>query len=210
MSKISVTSLIYSNPSSSDTLENMNWMLRSIFLIFTILAGRPEPVFAQKNNSGSEISPDYAIEIMPFVAKNLPYDSWGTPGTLSVLGIRGAIRIGNPTGALEGSIFYHHAGPDTAYSVEAAYRHEMYTEGFINGYIVIGMHFTQISFEADLDGAGNCVIAGCQTDSGPHYGVTYGGGIMLPVGEYPIKLGLRFYQNPQKMLLLEAGYGIRL
>ncbi len=184
-------------------------MLRSIVIVASVIgAAYPLNSYSQKGNA-SEVSADYAIEIMPFIARNLPYDIWGTPGTLSVLGFRGAVRIANPTGALEGSIFYHHADPDNAYTIEAAYRHEMYSSGFINGYIVIGFHYTQINFEEDRNSDGTCVLPGCLTDSGPHYGITYGGGIMLPVGEYPIKLGLRFYQNPQKWLLLEMGYGIR-
>lgn len=187
-------------------------MLRSRFfsiLLFAAAAGHTQIIHAQQGGGDGQISADYLIEIMPFVAKNLPYDLWGTPGTLSVLGIRGAIRIGNPSGALEGSAFYHHASPDVAYSLEAAYRHEVYSSGFINGYFAIGMHVSLFQLEEDRDVNGNCVVAGCRTDSGTHYGVTYGGGVMLPVGEYPIKLGLRFYQNPQRFLLLEAGYGIR-
>ena len=183
-------------------------MLRSTFLLLGTFCLTLSSAQAQKGGK-SEISADYAIEIMPFAAQNLPYDLWGTPGTLSVIGIRGAIRIGNPTGALEGSAFYHHASPDEAYSIEAAYRHEVYSNGFINGYFAIGIHYSRFQLEADRNTDGSCVLPGCQTDTGFHYGVTYGGGIMLPVGEYPIKLGLRFYQNPQKWLLLEAGYGIR-
>jgi hypothetical protein len=159
-------------------------------------------------NSGSLISANYAFEIAPLIGKNLPYDLWGTPGTLNVLGIRGAVRLPNPSGAIESSFLYHHAGPDKAYTFDLSFRHEIYT-GFINGYFNLGAHYSRYSLEADRDGNGNCVIPGCLTDSGNHTGLTYGGGILLPIGEWPIRLGVRFYQNPQSCLLLEASYGIR-
>lgn len=166
------------------------------------------PTAARAASSGA-ISSAYAVEIAPFIGKNLPYDLWGADdGLLSVFGIRGSYRLPNPSGALEVSAFMHHKLPDKAYTLEASYRHEVYS-GFLNGYFNIGFHASRFMLEPDLDADGECKLSGCVTDSGNHSGLSYGGGIMLPVGEYPIKLGVRFYQRPQSWLLLEAGYGIR-
>jgi hypothetical protein len=166
----------------------------------------PLAAFAQDTAGPSS---DYAIEFAPFVGKNLPYDLWGVDeGTLSVFGIRVSLRLPNPSGALEVSTFMHHKMPDKAYTGEVSYRHESYS-GFLKGYFNIGLHFSYFSLEPDRNASGDCIIPGCATDSGSHSGLSYGGGILLPVGVYPIKLGVRFYQNPQSWLLLEAGYGVR-
>jgi len=160
-------------------------------------------------SSGGAVSSAYAVEIAPFIGKNLPYDLWGADdGLLSVFGIRGGYRLPNPSGVLEVSAFMHHKMPDKAYSLEVSYRHEVYS-GFLNGYFNIGVHASRFMLEADREADGSCKLTGCVTDSGNHSGLSYGGGIMLPVGEYPIRLGVRFYQRPQSWLLLEAGYGIR-
>jgi hypothetical protein len=186
----------------------MKAMLRPMTLIFS-LSLLASPLHAQKRGGGGEeLSADYAIEIAPMIAMNLPYDLWGTPGTLNTLGARGSIRMANENGALEGAALYHHAGEDNAYTIEAAYRFETYT-GFLNGFFSIGLHYSVFNLEPDRNASGECVLDGCLTDSGQHYGLTYGGGIMLPTGQYPVKLGIRFYQNPQQWLLLEAAYGIR-
>jgi len=161
-----------------------------------------------QQSSKSELSGNYTFEIAPLVGKNLPYDLWGTPGTMSVIGVRGAFRLPNPHAAVESSIFYHHAGPDNAYTIDVSFRYELYSD-FLNGYFNIGAHYSRYNLEPDLEADGSCVLTGCVTDSGNHSGLTYGGGVMLPLGEWPLRLGIRFYQNPQSWLLLEASYGIR-
>jgi hypothetical protein len=176
------------------------------FLALSLLT----PAFALAQRSGGgELNADYAVEIMPVVGKNLPYDLWGADdGLLSVFGLRSSLRLPNPTGSIEVSALAHHKIPDKAYSGEIAYRHEVYSN-FLNGFFNIGFHYSYFDLEADLESDGSCRLPGCVTDSGSHSGLSYGGGIMLPVGVYPIKLGVRFYQNPQSWLLLEAGYGFR-
>jgi hypothetical protein len=173
------------------------------------LAALPGLALAQ-NSSGGSISPAYSFEVDPFLGKNLPYDLWGADdGMLSVFGVRFGYRLPNPTGAVEASGFVHHKSPDKAFTGEVAYRHEVYSS-FLNGYFTIGLHYSYFKLEPDYDASGNCPQRyGCRTDSGSHTGLSYGGGLMLPVGVYPIKLGVRFYQKPQSWLLLEAGYGIR-
>ena len=169
----------------------------------------PGLAMGQDSGGGGSLSPAYTIEAMPFVGKNLPYDLWGAnDGLLNVFGLRASLRLPNPSGALEVSGFMHHKIPDKAYTGEVAYRHEVYS-GFLNGYFNIGIHYSYFSLEADREADGSCTLPGCQTDSGSHTGFSYGGGVMLPVGTYPIKLGVRFYQNPQSWLLLEVGYGVR-
>lgn len=154
------------------------------------------------------VDASYSMEISPIIGINLPYDLWGAD-TLNVLGLRGAYRLPSPTGAFESGILYHHNGADKAYTFDLAYRHELYT-GFINGFFVVGAHFSRYSLTIDRDSAGNCVPVNCQTDSGNHTGVTYGGGLLVPIGETdPLRLGVRFYNNPQTWLLLEAGWGFR-
>ncbi|MEO5668469.1 MAG: hypothetical protein ABIR96_10450 [Bdellovibrionota bacterium] len=165
---------------------------------------------AASQGGGGELNAAYSLEFMPFIGKNLPYDLWGAnDGLLSVFGLRSSYRLPNPTGSLEVSVFIHHKMPDKAYTAEVAYRHEVYSS-FLNGYFDIGVHFSYFDLKPDYKADGStCVLPGCVTDSGSHSGLSYGGGVMLPVGVYPIKLGVRFYQNPQSWLLLEAGYGLR-
>lgn len=185
-----------------------NLMLGAVFVIISHSISLKAQDDAGGGGGGGSLSSAYTFEITPFIGKNLPYDLWGTPDNLKIIGVRGAFRVPNPNGAIEASFFYHYAGPDKAYTTDVSYRYEVYSN-FLNGYFNIGVHFSRFSLEPDLDANGDCVLPGCVTDSGQHSGLTYGGGIMLPVGTYPIRLGVRFYQNPQSWLLLEAGYGFR-
>lgn len=197
--------LVYSKLKVGDTLKNQMLNFRKLLFCCSAL------VFCHKaysQSSGGTAGPGYQFEIAPLLGLNLPYDLWGTPGTLNIIGVRGAYRLPNPNGAIEGAALYHHKLPDKAYTGEVAYRHEIYTNT-LNGFFVFGFHYSKFDLEIDYDSNGDCVPANCKTDSGFHSGFTYGGGILFPVGEYPIRLGVRFYQNPQNWLLLEIGYGVR-
>ena len=158
--------------------------------------------------AASEQFATYTFEVAPTLGITLPYDAWGTRGTLSMIGIRSALSI-SPQGSIEVSAIAHHAGPDRAYSLDASYRYEMATDA-INAYFTFGMHFTRVSFTVDYDENGACIPANCLTDSGNTYGVLIGGGLQVPISPMmPLRLGMRFQKNPTLWLLLEAGLGFR-
>lgn len=151
----------------------------------------------------------YTIEVTPVVGLNLPYDIWGTPGTLNIIGIRSAYSL-SPDSSVEVGFLYHHKLPDSMTGFDIVYRKEMVAES-MNTFFVIGAHFTKFNLSVDRDADGVCVPTTCATDSGTHAGFVIGAGINLPVNpSAPIRLGMRFYKkNPSLMLLLEAGVGIR-
>jgi hypothetical protein len=156
----------------------------------------------------SAVDSSYTIEFAPLLGINLPYDLWGAQ-TLSVYGLRTGYRLPNPTGVAELGLLYHTKEDDKAYTIDAAYRHEVYS-GFLNGFFVIGLHYSYYDLTTDYDSDGACVPKNCRTDSGSHSGLTYGGGLLVPVGETePLRLGVRYYKSPQTWLLLEAAWGFR-
>jgi hypothetical protein len=150
----------------------------------------------------------YALEIAPLLGINLPYDLWGAQ-TLSVYGLRAGYRLPNPSGVAELGLLYHTKVDDKAYTVDGAYRHEVYSN-LLNGFFVIGLHYSLYDLTVDYNSSGECVPKNCKTDSGSHFGLTYGAGLLVPVGETePLRLGVRYYRNPQTWLLLEAAWGFR-
>jgi hypothetical protein len=158
---------------------------------------------------GNQLSKNYNLELAPLVARNLPFDLWGSPGALSAAGIRASGKLADWDGAGEVTTFYQSAGADKAYTIEVAYRHEIYGDIF-NGYFVIGYHMSKFDLTTDYDSDGNCIPDNCGNDSGLHYGPSYGGGLLVPVGENnPLKFGIRYYQRPQTWVLVEMSYGIR-
>ncbi len=159
-------------------------------------------------HSWAQRGSNYLFEIAPTLGTNLPYDSWGIPGTLSVIGVRGFVPISGPNG-VEASVLYQSAGGDTAYTIDASYRFEVPTEAFIS-FFNIGYHYSIFDLDVDYDAAGVCVPTSCATDSGTHQGIVFGAGVMAPLGTSTMgRLGMRFYKNPVTWLLLEAGLGFR-
>jgi hypothetical protein len=155
------------------------------------------------------VSGKYNVELAPLLGKNLPFDLWGVQGSLTAAGIRVSAKPENWAGAGEASTFYQAAGSDKAYTVEVAYRHEVYGALF-NGFFSLGYHVSKFSLTTDYDANGNCVLKNCGNDSGLHSGFSYGGGLLIPVSELnPLKLGIRYYQNPQTWVLIEMSYGLR-
>lgn len=167
--------------------------------------------FFQSNSQAADgsLTNAYNLELAPLLGRNLPFDLWGTPGAMSAAGIRASAKPSDWDGAIEASAFYQSAGVDKAYSIEVAYRHEVYGEIF-NGFFSVGYHFSKFDLQTDYDADGNCILENCGNDSGLHNGLSYGGGLLLPAGENnPIKLGIRYYQRPQTWVLLEMSYGVR-
>lgn len=155
----------------------------------------------------SETKVDYKFEIAPLLGKNLPYDLWGTPGTLSVYGVRGAVPL--PTGALEGGALYQVEGADKAYTLDFGYRYDTYFET-LNFVLDVGIHASKFSLTVDYDSNGVCVPTNCSTDSGTHMGYYFGGGLSVPLSPtMPLRLRMRFYKSPQVWLLLNAEIAIR-
>lgn len=139
---------------------------------------------------------------------NLPYDLWGTPGTLSTLGVFGAMKV-NDKGSISLGAILQHADPDRAYTAEALFRYEL-SSASVNAIFMAGLHYSYFSLDLDYDETGSCVPANCLTDSGSHTGIVVGGGLQIPLGNYtPFRLAMKFYQSPQIWLLLEAGIGFR-
>lgn len=168
-----------------------------------------------EGNSSRQLNTSYTIELTPNLGINLPYDLWGTPGTLSTIGLRGAYNITSlgGTGALELGAFVQHADPDRAYTADAGYRYDFVQEG-LNAFFGIGFHYSYFKLVADTNEDGSCVVASstgaCLTDSGAHSGIYVGGGIMMPLTpSIPVKFSMRFYNSPQLWLLLEMGMGFR-
>lgn len=151
----------------------------------------------------------WTIEFSPVIGLNLPYDVWGTPGSLGVYGIRSAYSVTPESSAILGFL-YHTADPDTAFTVDALYRFELKADGLLP-YFDVGLHYSKFSFEVDLDDTGACVPSSCATDSGVHTGIAIGGGLLIPLSPtMPLRLGMRFYKkNPFLFLLLEAEIGFR-
>jgi hypothetical protein len=177
---------------------------RSIFPTLLLSFLNPLPALA-----AGGLNKNYNIELAPLVARDLPFDLWGTPGALTVAGIRTSGKFSDWDGAGEASVFYQGAGADKAYTMEVAYRHEVYGD-VINGYFSLGYHFSKFSLTTDRDANGNCVLTNCGNDSGIHSGLTYGGGILIPLTDNnPLKMGVRYYQSPQTWVLLELSYGVR-
>jgi hypothetical protein len=162
---------------------------------------------ARAAQGASPFSP-WTLEFTPIVGINLPYDIWGTPSTLSVLGLRSAYSI-NPQASVSLGAMFHDGGVDKGYTVDALFRYEMNTEAGV-AFFEVGIHDTYLVFDIDYDELGNCVPSNCQTDSGNHLGVAIGGGVQFPIGPMmPLRLAMHFYKEPTLWLLLEAGIGIR-
>lgn len=163
--------------------------------------------FSQDLRAQNEAKVDYKFEISPLVGKNLPYDLWGTPGTLSVYGLRAAVPL--PTGALEGGVLYQVEGTDKAYTLDFGYRYDTYFET-LNFVLDVGVHASKFSLTVDYDSLGACVPANCSTDSGTHMGYYFGGGLSVPLSPaVPLRLRMRFYKSPQVWLLLNAEVALR-
>ncbi len=166
-------------------------------------------IFSTRSGASENLNQAYSVELAPLIARNLPFDLWGAPGALSVGGVRASAKPQAWSGAMEVSAFYQGAGSDKAYTTELAYRHEVYGQIF-NGFFVVGFHLSKFTLTTDYDSEGNCVPINCGNDSGLHTGLTYGGGLLVPVGDNnPLKLGIRYYQRPQTWVLLEMSYGVR-
>lgn len=159
-------------------------------------------------NKGVELAA-YTLEITPLIGINLPYDLWGATGTLNVLGVQSALSI-NEAGAISVGALYHYKTNDTAYTFDAGYRHEIKSLMF-NAFFDIGLHYSQFNLEIDYDSDNNCIPANCLTDSGSHSGIYAGTGLIIPLAPMTlIRLGFRFYSNPQSWVMINAGLGIRL
>jgi hypothetical protein len=151
----------------------------------------------------------YTVEFSPVLGILLPYDIWGTPGTMNTVGIRSSYVLSPPDGAIEIGALYHSAGVDRAFVIDASWRQEIALD-FLLSYFSIGYHYSKWDLDIDYDAAGLCVPTSCQTDSGFHSGIKVGAGVQIPLGPTtPLKLGMIFYSGPQLILLLEAGLGIR-
>jgi opacity protein-like surface antigen len=150
----------------------------------------------------------FTYEIEPVLGLNLPYDFWGTQGTLSMFGLRMAYAI-NEKSAIESGIFAQHADPDRIYTFDVSYRYELETD-VLNPFFNFGLHYSRVNFTVDHDSTGACIPANCQTDSGNKIGVLVGAGLQIPINsKLPLKLSMRFYKEPVLWLLLEAGLGFR-
>ncbi len=158
------------------------------------------PAFSQGSSTGFAA---YKLEFTPVIGKNLPYDLYGTPGTLSIIGLRSAYKVG--AGAVEVGAIVQHNDPDRAYTFDANYRGEIMAQG-LNAYFVAGIHYSRfILTSEERDDPNNGL-----TDSGNYVGITFGGGLQVPLSSsMPLKLGMRYYFKPQYWLVLEAGIGIR-
>ena len=153
----------------------------------------------------------FSFEVTPTIGKLLPYDLWGTPGTLTTYGLRTGYSLHQigAAGVLEASFLYHDAKPDHAYTTDLGWNYEFAEQG-LEVFFSIGFHYSYFSLKPDLDSDGNCVLSGCVTDSGPHSGVFLGGGLMIPLtATLPLRFAMRFYNKPQLWLLLETGLSIR-
>jgi hypothetical protein len=185
------------------SLGSRSYMAKALALFFASTS------FLPAHGADNGLSNKYMIELAPLIGKNLPFDLWGAPGSLSAAGIRASGKPEDWFGAAEVSTFYQAAGSDKAYSIEVAYRHEIYGALF-NGYFSFGYHVSKFSLTTDYDSNGDCVLTNCGNDSGLHSGVTYGGGLLIPISDLnPLKLGIRYYQRPQTWVLLEMSYGVR-
>lgn len=186
-------------------------MLRGRFWRGLTLAGALGALSAHAEN----LNANYTVEIQPFLGINLPYDLWGTPGTLKTVGLRSSYNLNGlgGAGAIEGAFFLQHADPDRAYTTDLGYRYDFVQEG-LNAFFAIGFHYSYFKLDPDVNADGTCVLPGvdgqCLTDTGGHSGLFLGGGIMVPLTpNVPLKFGMRFYNGPQLWLHLEMGLGIR-
>jgi hypothetical protein len=175
--------------------------LLSVGLFFT-----PQSwVWSQSKGGG--LSP-FTLEFTPGLGVNLPYDIWGTPGTMDVFSLRTAYSV-NPGGNLELGFLYHQASEDNAYTLDLGYRVDIPSDVFL-AFFNVGYHISQFNLEPDFDENGDCVPSNCLTDSGIHHGLNFGGGIFIPITQTrALRLAMRFYKNPITWLLIEAGVGFR-
>lgn len=164
----------------------------------------------------TSLNTSYTFEITPHFGIDLPYDLWGTPGTLKTIGLRFAYNLAGAggAGALETAAIVQHADPDRAYTFDLGYRYDFVQEG-LNAFFSIGFHNSYFKLVADRKADGSCVVpnsagTACLTDTGNYVGLFVGGGIMFPLApSIPLKFAMRFYSKPQLWLLLEMGLGFR-
>ena len=151
----------------------------------------------------------YTWELNAAAGIDLPYDIWGTPGTFSTLALGAAYKV-SEKGSIQLSTIYQHASThDKAYTVDVGYGYELVAADF-NTFFVAGLHYSHYALTVDHDSTGACVPENCLTDSGNHSGIFVGGGLQIPLSEFtPLRLSMKFFQNPQLWLLLEAGVGFR-
>ncbi len=195
---------------SSDTLVRGELIivtqLRIALAIFlcSVLIAPPSLVFAA---SGKALSA-FTFEVTPGVGTNLPYDIWGTPGTMDVLSLRTAYAA-SPGGNIELGMLYQMAADDKAYTIDLGYRMDIPTDAFL-AFFNIGYHVSKFELSVDYDDNGDCVPTNCLTDSGYHHGLNFGGGVFIPVSaSRVIRLGMKFHKKPITWLLIEAGVGFR-
>lgn len=155
----------------------------------------------------------YTFEIEPVIGTLLPRDIWGTPGTMSTVGIRSSYVISPPDGAFEASVLYHSAGStdleDHAMMYDLSWRQDFKSD-LLLAYFNIGMQYSKWNLDIDYDATGACDPANCLTDAGTYTGIRVGAGIIMPLGpNTPLRMAMTFYKGPQLILLLEAGVGIR-
>ncbi len=150
----------------------------------------------------------FTIEVTPGLGTSLPYDIWGTPGTLDVISLRSAYAL-SPDSNIEVGVLYQMASDDKAYTIDVGYRMDIPTEAF-NAYFNLGYHVSHFDLSVDYDENGDCVPTNCRTDSGFHRGINFGGGVFVPISPTRVlRLGMKFHKNPITWLLIEAGVGFR-
>lgn len=167
-------------------------------------------------SAGGGALADYTFEVTPLIGINLPYDLWGSSGTLTVYGIRGGYNLDKlgGVGAIETSFLYHKAGSDSAMTYDLGYLYDFQEYG-VNAFFTAGFHYSKFSLSIDYDeghedDAAYCNPRNCQTDSGTYSGIYVGGGINVPINpRVPVRFGMRFYNNPQLWLLLDMGVSVR-
>ena len=158
---------------------------------------------AAQNTSGHRFS------ISPTLGLTIPYDFWGTPGTLGLYGVRAALVLPWSLRVSAASL-YQKAGPDWGLTHEAEVQYRI-PNAVVEAIVALGMHYTLYRLKVDRDPTtGACVPANCKTDSGNYIGLVLGGGFFVPVWpRFPTFAMFRYHSNPTQWVTFETGVSWR-
>lgn len=146
---------------------------------------------------------NYFLEFTPLLGLSLPYKVSGTPGNMSLIGLKSS--YGLPVGSVELGTFIQHNDPDRIYSSTLGYRYEVPITPIV-GFAAAGYHFSYYKLVVE----GRDIPEDGLAETGWNLGPFLGGGLLLPTSDsLSVRLGMYYFYNPEYSLVLEAGLGYR-